>query len=101
RINVLYAYRQTAFFLSPDLKTIVTVNKYPNVTYLQLLDKANNEEDHNKLIEMHFKLLKDIERQEQEYVQNILMIEQRVRETTEQIADCLGIVRGSRKRNFK
>lgn len=99
RINVLYAYRQTAFFLSPDLKTLVTVNKYPVVTYRQLLHKVREGVDREYLLELHFNLLREFEAREQEQSKKILMIEQRVRETTAQCVSMLGLVRGGGRKS--
>lgn len=101
RINVLYAYRQTAFFLSPDLKTLVTVNRYPVVTYRQLLNKVKQGADRDKLIEMHSQLLQDMESKEREYMKKILAIEERVRETSEQVAGFISLMRGKHKHGMK
>lgn len=102
RINVLYAYRQTAFFLSPDLKTLVTVNKFPNITYKPLLNRVNDDLDREKMLELHFNHLREIEKKEDEQIQLILSIEQKVRETTAQCATMLSLVKGvGRKRDIK
>lgn len=101
RINVLYAYRQTAFFLSPDLKTVVTVNRFPEVTYKPFLEMVE-EVDRETMLEMHFNLLRDLEKKEEEQMRLILSIEEKVREATEQCATMLKLVRGGgRKRNIK
>jgi hypothetical protein len=102
RINVLYAYRQTAFFLSPDLKTLVTVNKFDAVTYKPLLSKIEGGHNREALIELHFNYLREFEQKEKEQMQMILSIEQKVRETTEQCVSMLGLIRGGhRKKNIK
>lgn len=102
RINVLYAYRQTAFFLSPDLKTVVTVNKFQEVSYKPLLKKVREGLDREAIIELHFDYLREIERKEEELMRLILSIEQKVREATEQCAMMLRVVRGGgRKKNIK
>jgi hypothetical protein len=102
RINVLYAYRQTAFYLSPDLKTLVTVNMYPEVTYRQLLNKVSDCIDREALIELHFNYLRDIEQKEQAQMQLILSIDKKVREATEQCVTMLGLVKGGgRKQAIK
>lgn len=101
RINVLFAYQQTAFYLSPDLKILVTVNKYPKVTYKQLLHKVRQGADRDHLIKLHYDLLKEIEEQEQKHIKKILVIEQRVRETTEQLVGFLHFMRSPQKHSLK
>jgi hypothetical protein len=102
RINVLYAYRQTAFFLSPDLKTLVTVNKYNDVTYRPLLQHIYEGIDRETLIDLHFGYLREIELEEQAQMQRILTIEEKVRTATAQCASLLELVRGrGRKYNIK
>ncbi|TVX85985.1 hypothetical protein [Paenibacillus agilis] len=102
RINVLYAYRQTAFFLSPDLKTVVTVNRFPEVTYKPLLKNVREGVEREAMLELHFDHLREMERKEEEQIRLILSIEEKVREATEQCAIMLRIVRGGgRKKNIK
>lgn len=103
RINVLYAYQQTAFFLSPDLKTVVTVNKYDEVSYKPILNKVQGNIDKKLLIDLHLKHLEEVEAQEQEQIKKMLAIEAKVREANESYVTLLHIVRGGkgRKKNIK
>lgn len=102
RINVLYAYRQTAFFLSPDLKTVVTVNKFQKVSYKPLMKFAKEGIDRDVLLEMHSNLLREIEQKEEEQMRLILSIEQKVREANDQCTTMLKLIKGGgRKRNIK
>ncbi|EJW13939.1 hypothetical protein M5X02_20285 [Paenibacillus alvei] len=102
RINVLYAYRQTAFFLSPDLKTVVTVNRFHEISYKPVLKKVHDGLDREELLELHISHLREIERKEEEQMRLILSIEQKVREATEQCATMLRLVRGGgRKKEIK
>ncbi|MCY9757678.1 hypothetical protein M5X00_25970 [Paenibacillus alvei] len=102
RINVLYAYRQTAFFLSPDLKTVVTVNKFEEISYKPLLKKVHNGLEREKLLELHFDYLREIEKKEEEQARLILSIEQKVREATDQCTTMLRLVKcGGRKKDIK
>ncbi|OME54097.1 hypothetical protein BSK59_16075 [Paenibacillus odorifer] len=102
RINVLYAYRQTAFFLSPDLKTVVTVNKFQKVSYKPLIRKAKEGLDREEILELHFNYLREIEKQEEEQMRLILSIEEKVREDTASCATMLSLVKGGgRKQGIK
>lgn len=102
RINVLYAYHQTAFFLSPDLKTVVTVNKFAEVTYKPFLKVINQGVDRETILEMHFDLLREIEEREEKQMRLILSIEESVREATDQCATLLSLVKnGGRKKSIK
>ncbi|WP_090739404.1 hypothetical protein [Paenibacillus sp. Mc5Re-14] len=102
RINVLYAYRQTAFFLSPDLKTVVTVNKFQKVSYKPFMKIAKEGADRDTLLEMHFNLLREIEQKEEDQIRLILSIEQKVREANEQCTTMLKLIKGGgRKRSIK
>lgn len=94
RINVLYAYRQTAFFLSPDLKTLVTVNKYEHVSYKPILKKVQSDIDTDEMIALHYQYLREIEEKERVQMNLILSIEQKVRDATDQCASMLRLVRG-------
>ncbi|MGG0794737.1 hypothetical protein ABE137_12125 [Brevibacillus laterosporus] len=103
RINVLYAYNQIAFYLSPDLKTVVTVNRYfkartPN------LNKVHKDIDKNSLIKLYLKHLRRIEEKERVQTAKILDIERRVRESVKACESLLHIGRGGgvrRKREIK
>lgn len=102
RINVLYAYRQTAFFLSPDLKTVVTVNRFQKVSYKPLLCKVREGLDREEILELHFNYLREIEKQEEEQMRLILSIEEKVREATASCATMLSLVKGGgRKKGIK
>lgn len=80
RVNVLFAVDQTAIFLSPDLKTVVTVNKYKKdkVGYKPIVKKKNLSRD--KVIDLHFKYINEMESQEEEYQKKMLSIESDVSE---------------------
>jgi hypothetical protein len=105
RINVLYAVDQTAIFLSPNLKTVVTVNKYKNVTYKKIIEKFNlnakESIDKDKLIELHWKYLNEIEQKEKEQIDKMLEIEKKVREATELYRTILYVGRGGKGRKKK
>jgi hypothetical protein len=98
RINVLYAYQQIAIFLSPDLKTVVTINKYTDVTYNPIRNKVDNCIDKDKLIKLHLERLKQIEEEEQEYINRILSLEEKVRK---EIGKCVSLMRMSRRYDTK
>lgn len=103
RINVLYAYEQTAIYLSPNLKTVVTVNKYSDVTYKPiarlLMEKTV---DKQELIDLHLKYLTDIEVQEEAQIKRMLDIESKVDEATKQYQLILDVGKGrGRKKQVK
>lgn len=99
RINVLYAYQQTAIYLSPDLKTVVTINKCDQLTYRPILRRVKNLDNKEELLNLHMRYLKQIEEKEEQQVQLILEIEQKVRETVDSYAEMLSIVSKGRKRS--
>jgi hypothetical protein len=106
RINVMYAYNQTAILLSPDLRTVVTVNKYKNMTYSKIYEKfgikAKENIDKDKLIELHLKYLEEIEEKEREQTKVLLDIEEKVREAKEFYQTILDVGRGKgRKKRVK
>lgn len=102
RINVLYAYKQTAFFLSPDLKTLVTVNKFQEVTYRPFLKEVKRGVEPNTIYTMHLNLLREIETKEEEMIRFLLSIEEKCRDATDQCRTLLKVVRnGERKRDIK
>jgi hypothetical protein len=85
RINVLYAYDKTAIFLSPNLKTVVTINRYADVTYKPIMKDVDKDSiDKQSLIELHFKHLSEIERQEEQQIKRMLEIDSLVNEANQQ-----------------
>lgn len=53
--SVLFAYKRHGFYLSRDLKTVLTVNRFESVTYEPLK---------NKIAELHAKEIRKLERKE-------------------------------------
>lgn len=103
RICVLYAYNQTAFYLSPDLKTVVTVNRYFE-TRVPELNKVQKIVDKDTLIQLHLKHLEKIEEKEKAQTAKILQIERKVRESVQACENLLHIGRGGgveRKKGIK
>lgn len=104
RINVLYAHDKTAVYLSPDLKTVVTVNKYETVSYEPLASvikkRSLNKEE---AIKLHLEYLEELEQREKEYVKTVLNVELRVKEATDIYQSILdtGKRKSSRKRDIK
>lgn len=102
RINILYAYDKTAIYLSPNLKTVVTINRYKDCIYepiKEILEK--NGLDKESIVQLHYKYLKEIEREEKQQVKKMLDIEEKVREANSYYETILTVGRGGRGRKMK
>lgn len=104
RQNVLYAYNKTAIFLSPDLKMVVTINRYyddvmyDKVKKILLKTKLTDQE----VVNLHVKLIRDIEKIEIDLEEKILKINNKVEETTNMYKTILEFGKGrSRKKTVK
>lgn len=101
RVNVMYAVDQMAIFLSPDLKTVVTVNKYEedDVGYKPIVNKKLSRD---KIIDLHFKYISEIENQEEKFQKKMMNIETNVSEAISLYENILIHGKGySRKREIK
>lgn len=61
RLNVLYAHEQIGVYLSPDLKTVVTVNVHKEMMYPPAIDLYNKGIKIDDLITFHKNILSDYE----------------------------------------
>jgi hypothetical protein len=103
RINVLYAYDGTAIYLSPNLKTVVTINRYSDVTYKPIeeatMGKILAKEE---LIDLHMQYLSNIEQEEKEQIKKMLELDSQVNEATKQYQLILNVGKGaSRKKKVR
>lgn len=105
RINVLYAFDKHAIFLSPDLKTVVTINQYKDISYQPIIRKLGisgvknfSRED---LIEVHQEHIRNIEIAESKQVEKMLVIERNVREAREMYEGLLAIYKKKKTANAK
>jgi len=89
RVNVLYACEKHGIYLSPDLKTIVTINKYESIIYTPITNEINEkrkkgiEFSKEELLEMHFAEIKRLEKLEEELINKVLSLEKRVTESVD------------------
>lgn len=101
RINVLYAYDQTALFLSPDLKRVVTINKYKDTVYqpiIKLTKGGNFSKD--EMINLHLQFLEKVEKEESQQTQKILMIEKKVSEAISHYQSMLSLGKGCKRKKM-
>lgn len=85
RINVLYANRQYAIYLSPNLETVITVHKFQNVSYNkiqerlpELMEMYEGEELRKELVRLHKEALHILSVKEYRILKNVLEIEKEV-----------------------
>lgn len=90
RLSVLYAKDQIGYYLSPDLKTLVTVSKCKEVTYEPIkqlmLNKVLTKEE---LIQLHMGALEKVEEIEQRQVKQLLKVESDFTETKRICSDLI------------
>lgn len=103
RINVMYAYEGKAILLSPDLKTVVTINKYENIRKNHIIDSYIKEEiNKDEAIKLHFDYIEELEAREKELTEKIINIESNVRENVGLYGAILDYGKGfSRKKKVK
>lgn len=80
RINVLFAYDKTAIYLSPDLKTVVTVNVYPEITYYQILEEMNGATEKELALKLHYQYIESLEKEEREQIEKMLQLDKQANE---------------------
>lgn len=98
RINVMYVYNQIAFFLSPDLKTVVTVNKFTQTTWRFGKEFKGEDVSKEELIERHWAVLREMEAEEDQMIQFILAIEAKVSDAKSQFSSHLGYLKKNKHR---
>lgn len=97
RVNVLYAYNKNAIFLSPNLKTVVTVNVYGD-TIFNPLEVEVSQQNKQDLIDMHYKELTDRQVEIDEQMKVVLDIHRKVEESVEQYKSIMNVGRLKRKK---
>lgn len=99
RVNVMYALNNTAFFMSPDLKTVVTVNKYQNELYKPISKIVNRRKlGQEDTVKLHLKFLKNMEEQERVFVESMLKIEEKVSEAVGMYSTILEFGKGFKRK---